>query len=90
MCKKKDVVYLANFKIRHFKRWKGLSNPLDEKGEIISRENIRRIRPGMGLKPELFESLLGKKLIKDVKSGQRVKKCFLKKWIALNLILMKR
>ena len=28
----------------------------------------------MGLKPELFESLLGKKLIKDVKSGQRVKK----------------
>jgi len=50
-----------------------------KKGEIISRENIRRIRPGMGLKPELFESLLGKKLIKNVKSGQRVKKCFLKK-----------
>ena len=34
MCKKKDVVYLLDFKIIHFKRWKGLSNPLDEKGEI--------------------------------------------------------
>lgn len=32
----------------------------------------------MGLKPELFESLLGKKLKKNVKCGQRVKKDFLK------------
>ena len=28
----------------------------------------------MGMKPEYFEMLLGKKLIKDVKFGERVKK----------------
>ena len=49
-----------------------------KKGEKISRENIRRIRPGMGMKPEYFESLLGKKLIRDVKSGERVKKKYYK------------
>ena len=45
-----------------------------KKGETISKDNIRRIRPGMGMKPEYFEMLLGKKLIKDVKFGERVKK----------------
>jgi sialic acid synthase SpsE len=44
---------------------------MQKKGEKISRENIRRIRPGMGMKPEYFESLLGKKLIRDVKPGEK-------------------
>jgi sialic acid synthase SpsE len=32
----------------------------------------------MVMKPEYFESLLGKKLIRDVKPGERVKKKYFK------------
>ncbi len=39
------------------------------KGSILTRENIRTIRPGLGLKPKHFESVLGKKLLIDAKIG---------------------
>ena len=35
-----------------------------KKGDIISKDNIKRVRPGMGLKPELYENIIGKRLIK--------------------------
>lgn len=38
-------------------------------GTVISKEDIRRIRPGMGLPPKHFNSLLGKKLKRSVKRG---------------------
>jgi N-acetylneuraminate synthase len=38
-------------------------------GEILSLQDIRRIRPGVGIEPKHFNSLLGKKLKIDVTRG---------------------
>jgi N-acetylneuraminate synthase len=38
-------------------------------GAIVTLEDIRRIRPGMGLPPKYFDALLGKRLKSDVKRG---------------------
>jgi pseudaminic acid synthase len=38
-------------------------------GETFTKENIRVIRPGLGLQPAYFEIILGKKANKDIKSG---------------------
>ena len=45
-----------------------------KKGEKLTKENIRRVRPGLAMKPEFFNNILGKKVKKDVKIGERVKK----------------
>lgn len=37
-----------------------------KKGEVFSRENIRCIRPGLGLAPDMFESILGKTAAADI------------------------
>lgn len=54
-----------------FRRSIYFSEDLD-KGDIISKANIRRIRPGFGLEPKYFYELLGKKVIKNVEKGQPV------------------
>jgi pseudaminic acid synthase len=41
-------------------------------GHVITAEDIRRIRPGMGLAPKHFDSVVGKRLIRDVRLGQPV------------------
>tara|TARA_B100000446_G_scaffold137525_1_gene129920 strand:- start:21497 stop:22543 length:1047 start_codon:yes stop_codon:yes gene_type:complete len=38
-------------------------------GSIVQEKDIRRIRPGMGLKPKHFDALIGKKLKVDVVRG---------------------
>jgi N-acetylneuraminate synthase len=38
-------------------------------GDTLTRENLRCIRPGMGLPPKYYEMLLGRKVNKDVKRG---------------------
>lgn len=38
-------------------------------GDIISEASIKRIRPGFGLAPRYYNSLIGKKVIKDVEYG---------------------
>lgn len=38
-------------------------------GDVLTRENIRVVRPGMGLAPKYFDAVLGKKVIKDAKFG---------------------
>lgn len=40
-----------------------------KKGEIVGVEDIRRIRPGMGLPPKYFKDLIGKKVKQDIDAG---------------------
>ena len=43
-----------------------------KKGEIISENDVKRIRPGFGLKPKFYEEILGKEVTKDVERGDPV------------------
>ena len=38
-------------------------------GEVLSEENIRIIRPGFGLAPQYYALVLGRKIVRDAKSG---------------------
>ena len=40
-----------------------------KKGEVITEENVRSIRPGFGLRPKYLKEILGKKVNKDLKKG---------------------
>ena len=40
-----------------------------KKGDLISPENIRRIRPGFGLEPKYYEKIIGKTFNKDIPMG---------------------
>ena len=40
-------------------------------GEIITKENVRSIRPGFGLHPKYYSEILGKKAIVDIEKGSR-------------------
>ena len=39
-------------------------------GDIITDENIKSVRPGVGLHTKYYSEVLGKKFIKDVKMGE--------------------
>ncbi|GHA30249.1 sialic acid synthase [Salinimicrobium marinum] len=41
-----------------------------KEGEVFSEKNIRSIRPGHGLAPKYYNSVLGKKARQDIKRGQ--------------------
>lgn len=43
-----------------------------KKGTTIKKSDIRRIRPGFGLKPKYFDAILNKKVKKDISKGDRV------------------
>ena len=43
-----------------------------KKGDVVTRENMRAIRPGFGLAPKYHDIILGKKLCTDVKRGTAV------------------
>ena len=38
-------------------------------GEILTTENLRCVRPGLGLPPKYYEVLLGRRVTRDVKKG---------------------
>ncbi len=38
-------------------------------GDIITRDNLRCVRPGLGLLPKYYETLLGRRVNQDVKKG---------------------
>ena len=40
-----------------------------KKGEIITEDNVRSIRPGFGLHPKYLKEILGKKVNKDLEKG---------------------
>ena len=50
-----------------------------KKGEILTRENLRVVRPGFGLAPKYFEEILGRKVSCNIKKGVALK------WKMVNL-----
>lgn len=58
----------AEKKSKMFKRSIYIVKDMEE-GETFTKENIRIIRPGLGLEPKYFEIMLGKKINKAVKRG---------------------
>jgi pseudaminic acid synthase len=44
-----------------------------KKGDILSEENVRSIRPGFGLHPKYLPGLIGKKFNTDVEKGERMR-----------------
>ena len=40
-----------------------------KKGEILTENNLRVVRPGLGLEPKYYNILIGKKINRDVKKG---------------------
>ena len=43
-----------------------------EEGEKITKDNIAIIRPGFGLQPKYYKSILGKKVIRSLERGDRM------------------
>jgi len=43
-----------------------------KEGEVITKENVKSIRPGYGLAPKYMEKILGKKTTSSVKCGTPV------------------
>ncbi len=41
-------------------------------GDIISENDVRKIRPGFGLPPKFLKEIIGKKVSKDISRGERV------------------
>jgi len=41
--------------------------------EVLTEKNLRIIRPGLGLPPKYFETLLGRKVNQDIKKGTPIK-----------------
>ena len=41
-------------------------------GDVLTKENLRSIRPGNGLVPRYYDVLLGKKVVRDIKRGTPV------------------
>lgn len=42
-----------------------------KKGDIITEQNVRSVRPGYGLHPKYFPELIGKKFNRDLEKGER-------------------
>ena len=40
-----------------------------KEGDVITKENIRSIRPGYGLHPKYYNKILGKKFVLNIKKG---------------------
>ena len=38
-------------------------------GDILTDKNLRIVRPGLGLAPKYYETILGRKVNRDIKKG---------------------
>lgn len=59
------VEYKVNEKNRHYARSLYASKNI-KKGEIFTQNNIKSIRPSLGLHPKYLKQILGKKALKDI------------------------
>ena len=42
------------------------------KGEAITNENVRSIRPSYGMEPKYLKEIIGKVVVRDVRRGERM------------------
>ena len=49
-----------------------------KKGDYFSKDNLKVIRPGLGLHPKEYEIVIGKKAKKNIKKGSPLKKSLIK------------
>lgn len=61
----------ATIKGREFSRSLYVAQPM-KKGDIITEQNVRSVRPGYGLHPKYLNELIGKKVNQDVNIGDRM------------------
>ena len=40
-----------------------------KKGEVLTEENVRSVRPGYGLQPKVLNQILGKKAKRNLRKG---------------------
>ena len=52
-----------------------------EKGDTITEENVRSIRPGFGLHPKYLNEILDKKVNKDLEKGTPIKLNYIYEWV---------
>ena len=43
-----------------------------KKNEIVTKKNVKSVRPGYGLHPKYYNEILGKKFVKDLEKGERM------------------
>ena len=67
--KKKFIRNASEKKSKIFKRSIFVVKDID-KGEKLTKRNIRRIRPGYGLEPKYYFQVLGKKVNSKIKLGE--------------------
>jgi pseudaminic acid synthase len=71
-----EITYELTEKQKHNKEIFSRSLFVNEdikKGEIITENNIRSVRPAFGLHPKYYESIVGKIAKKDMKKGEPLK-----------------
>ena len=44
-----------------------------KKGDMLTEENLRIVRPGLGLAPKYYDNVLGRKVKNDLKKGTALK-----------------
>ena len=62
---------VAEEKSRMFRRSLYIAQDM-KAGEVLTRENLRIVRPGMGLPPKFFDICLGKRVAQAVSAGTPV------------------
>lgn len=61
----------AAIKGREFSRSLYIAEDI-KRGDVITEKNVRSVRPGYGLSPKYLPTILGKRILRDIKKGERL------------------